>query len=173
MTGTFPAPRARRCRPTGEVVLGEDTHQDAHVAAALSLVGAVIGTGDWDADGVVDGGSFDDVAKLAVYVVDWTPDTMPLLFEGITGDHRDHRAAAKLGVIPVRRARCRASRHWTHPNTWSRSKPPPSSTERVFFARELSGALPRAFTDAPARPGPGRRGPGRRGPVDGVRVGGG
>ena len=42
------------------------------------------------------GGSFDDVAKLTVYVVDWTPDKMPLLREGVA------RAAAKLGVTPVK-----------------------------------------------------------------------
>lgn len=41
------------------------------------------------------GGSFGDVAKLTLYVVDWTPDKMPLLLEGIS------RAAAKLGVTPV------------------------------------------------------------------------
>ncbi|MET7690455.1 RidA family protein [Streptomyces sp. NPDC005483] len=41
------------------------------------------------------GGSFDDVAKLTFYVVDWTPDKMPLLLEGIS------RAAAKLGVTPA------------------------------------------------------------------------
>ncbi|MEU3301401.1 RidA family protein [Streptomyces sp. NPDC006678] len=41
------------------------------------------------------GASFDDVAKLTFYVVDWTPDKMPLLMEGLT------RAAAKLGVTPV------------------------------------------------------------------------
>ncbi|MER6319706.1 RidA family protein [Streptomyces sp. NPDC001581] len=41
------------------------------------------------------GASFDDVAKLTVYVVDWTPDKMPLLMEGIM------RAAAKLGAAPV------------------------------------------------------------------------
>ncbi|WP_327136071.1 RidA family protein (plasmid) [Streptomyces sp. NBC_01343] len=41
------------------------------------------------------GGSFADVAKLTVYVVDWTPDKMPLLLEGVA------RAAAKLGVTPV------------------------------------------------------------------------
>ncbi|MEU5015926.1 RidA family protein [Streptomyces angustmyceticus] len=41
------------------------------------------------------GGSFGGVAKLTVYVVDWTPDKMPLLLEGIS------RAAAKLGVTPV------------------------------------------------------------------------
>lgn len=42
------------------------------------------------------GGSFDDVAKLTVYVVDWTPEKMPLLGEGVT------RAAAKLGIDPVK-----------------------------------------------------------------------
>ncbi|EDY59053.1 MULTISPECIES: RidA family protein [Streptomyces] len=41
------------------------------------------------------GASFDDVAKLNVHVVDWTPDKMPQLLEGIS------RAAAKLGVTPV------------------------------------------------------------------------
>jgi enamine deaminase RidA (YjgF/YER057c/UK114 family) len=41
------------------------------------------------------GGSFDDVAKLTVYVVDWTPDKMALFGEGVA------RAAAKLGVTPV------------------------------------------------------------------------
>ncbi|MCX4852367.1 RidA family protein [Streptomyces canus] len=41
------------------------------------------------------GGSFDDVAKLNVHVVDWTPDKMPLLLEGMS------RAAARLGVTPV------------------------------------------------------------------------
>ncbi|MGW5468614.1 RidA family protein [Streptomyces chartreusis] len=41
------------------------------------------------------GATFEDVAKLNVHVVDWTPDKMPLLMEGIT------RAAAKLGVAPV------------------------------------------------------------------------
>ncbi|MFI9555614.1 RidA family protein [Nonomuraea endophytica] len=42
------------------------------------------------------GGSFDDVAKLTVYVVDWTQDKLPLLGEGVA------RAAAKLGVDPVK-----------------------------------------------------------------------
>ncbi|MFD3441036.1 RidA family protein [Streptomyces sp. NPDC058685] len=41
------------------------------------------------------GGSFDDVAKLTVYVVDWTPDKMPLFLEGVA------RAAEKLGGTPV------------------------------------------------------------------------
>lgn len=38
------------------------------------------------------GASFDDVAKLTVYVVDWTPEKMPLLGEGLA------RAAERLGV---------------------------------------------------------------------------
>ena len=42
------------------------------------------------------GGSFDDVAKLTIYVVDWSPDKLPLLGEGVA------RAAAKLGVDPVK-----------------------------------------------------------------------
>ncbi|PWV84419.1 Enamine deaminase RidA, house cleaning of reactive enamine intermediates, YjgF/YER057c/UK114 family [Prauserella marina] len=42
------------------------------------------------------GGSFDDVAKLTVYVVDWDPGKMPLLGEGIG------RAAAAMGVDPVK-----------------------------------------------------------------------
>ncbi|SDJ78664.1 RidA family protein [Streptomyces indicus] len=42
------------------------------------------------------GGSFDDVAKLTVYVVDWSPEKMPLLGEGVG------RAAEKLGVDPVK-----------------------------------------------------------------------
>ncbi|WP_069762399.1 RidA family protein [Streptomyces sp. LUP47B] len=41
------------------------------------------------------GGSFDDVAKLTFHVVDWTPDKMPLLLEGMS------RAAARLGVTPA------------------------------------------------------------------------
>ncbi|AUX29317.1 MULTISPECIES: RidA family protein [Sorangium] len=41
------------------------------------------------------GGTFNDVAKLTIYAVGWTPDKMPLLLEGIA------RAAAKLGVVPV------------------------------------------------------------------------
>jgi len=41
------------------------------------------------------GGSFDDVAKLTVHIVDWTPAKMPLFLAGVA------RAAAKLGVTPV------------------------------------------------------------------------
>ncbi|SHN48167.1 RidA family protein [Cryptosporangium aurantiacum] len=42
------------------------------------------------------GGSFDDVAKLTIYAVDWSPEKLPLLGEGVA------RAAAKLGVDPVK-----------------------------------------------------------------------
>ena len=38
------------------------------------------------------GGTFDDVAKLTVYVVDWSAEKYPLLGEGVA------RAAAKLGI---------------------------------------------------------------------------
>ncbi|PSK83575.1 enamine deaminase RidA (YjgF/YER057c/UK114 family) [Murinocardiopsis flavida] len=41
------------------------------------------------------GGSFADVAKLTVYVVDWTPDKIAALGEGVS------RAAGRLGVVPV------------------------------------------------------------------------
>ena len=41
------------------------------------------------------GASFADVAKLTVYVVDWTPDKMPQFLDGVA------RASAKLGVTPV------------------------------------------------------------------------
>jgi enamine deaminase RidA (YjgF/YER057c/UK114 family) len=41
------------------------------------------------------GATFDDVVKLVVHVVDWTPDKMPLLLDGIA------RAAATLGVTPA------------------------------------------------------------------------
>ncbi|MCS7482793.1 RidA family protein [Umezawaea endophytica] len=41
------------------------------------------------------GATFADVVKLTVYVVDWTPEKMPLFAEGVA------RAAAKLGVTPI------------------------------------------------------------------------
>ncbi|GIF13940.1 RidA family protein [Actinoplanes teichomyceticus] len=41
------------------------------------------------------GGSFADVVRLTVHVVDWTPDKMPLLLDGIA------RAAARLGFTPA------------------------------------------------------------------------
>jgi enamine deaminase RidA (YjgF/YER057c/UK114 family) len=41
------------------------------------------------------GATFDDVVKLTVYLVDWTPDKMPEFVDGVA------RAAAKLGVTPM------------------------------------------------------------------------
>ncbi|MGC3000788.1 RidA family protein [Streptomyces sp. G35A] len=94
-----------------------DAYRQVSVATGSKLV-FVAGQVSWDADGVTVGpgdlaaqveqcyvnigtalsgvgGSFEDVAKLTVHVVDWTPDKMPQLMEGIT------RAAAKLGMTPV------------------------------------------------------------------------
>jgi enamine deaminase RidA (YjgF/YER057c/UK114 family) len=42
------------------------------------------------------GGSFDDVAKLTVYIVDWSEEMLPALGEGVG------RAGARLGVDPVK-----------------------------------------------------------------------
>jgi enamine deaminase RidA (YjgF/YER057c/UK114 family) len=68
-------------RPVGEGDLAAQVEQAyLNIGTALAAIG----------------GSFDDVAKLTVYVVDWTPDKMPLLGEGVA------RAAAKLGVDPVK-----------------------------------------------------------------------
>ena len=41
------------------------------------------------------GATFADVVKLTMHVVDWTPDKMPLLLEGID------RASAALGIRPA------------------------------------------------------------------------
>ncbi len=94
-----------------------DVYRQVSVATGSKLV-FVSGQVSWDADGVTvgegdlaaqvercylnvgtalaeAGASFDDVAKLTVYVVDWTPDKMPTLLEGIS------RAAKALGVTPV------------------------------------------------------------------------
>lgn len=94
-----------------------DVYRQVSVASGSRLV-FVAGQVAWDAEGATvgagdlaaqveqcylnigtalaeAGGSFDDVAKLTVYVVDWDPGKMPLLLEGIS------RAAAKLGVTPV------------------------------------------------------------------------
>jgi enamine deaminase RidA (YjgF/YER057c/UK114 family) len=92
-------------------------YRQVAIATGTKLV-FVAGQVAWDADGVTvgegdlaaqveqcylnvgtalaeAGGSFDDVAKLTVYAVDWTPDKMPMLLEGI------ERAAGKLGVTPM------------------------------------------------------------------------
>jgi transposase len=49
MPSTSLAPQPRRRRPAGEVVLGVDTHRDAHVAAVLSVTGAVLATDEFPA----------------------------------------------------------------------------------------------------------------------------
>ncbi|GAA3936538.1 RidA family protein [Actinomadura viridis] len=94
-----------------------DVYRQVSIATGSKLV-HIAGQVAWDADGVTVGegdlaaqveqcylnigtalagigGSFDDVAKLTVHVVDWTPEKMPLLLEGIA------RATAKLGAAPV------------------------------------------------------------------------
>jgi enamine deaminase RidA (YjgF/YER057c/UK114 family) len=42
------------------------------------------------------GGSFDDVAKLTVYIVNWSAEMLPALGEGVG------RAGARLGVNPIK-----------------------------------------------------------------------
>ncbi|QKV90862.1 RidA family protein [Streptomyces sp. NA02950] len=94
-----------------------DAYRQVSIATGSKLV-FIAGQVSWDAEGTTVGegdlaaqveqcylnvgtalagvgASFDDVAKLTVYVVDWTPDKMPLFLEGVA------RAAAKLGVTPV------------------------------------------------------------------------
>ncbi|WP_236241295.1 RidA family protein [Streptomyces sp. CC228A] len=91
-----------------------DVYRQVSVATGTRLV-FVAGQVSWDADGntVAEGdltgqveqcyvniatalagvgASFDDIAKLTVHVVDWTPDKMPPLLEGI------RRASTRLGV---------------------------------------------------------------------------
>ncbi|MGW1541258.1 RidA family protein [Streptomyces sp. NPDC002309] len=94
-----------------------DAYRQVSVATGSKLV-FVAGQVSWDADGVTVGegdlaaqvercylnvgtalaavgASFDDVAKLTAYVVDWTPDKMPRFLEGVA------RATARLGSTPV------------------------------------------------------------------------
>jgi enamine deaminase RidA (YjgF/YER057c/UK114 family) len=94
-----------------------DAYRQVSVATGSKLV-FIAGQVAWDADGVTVGegdlaaqveqcylnvatalagvgGSFEDLAKLTVYVVDWTPDKMPLFLEGVA------RASAKLGITPM------------------------------------------------------------------------
>ena len=91
-----------------------DFHRQVSIATGSKLV-FMAGQVAWDADGALVGegdlaaqveqcylnvgaalaeigGSFDDIAKLTIYVADWTLDKMPLVQEGRA------RACAKLGV---------------------------------------------------------------------------
>jgi enamine deaminase RidA (YjgF/YER057c/UK114 family) len=92
-------------------------YRQVSIATGSKLV-FVAGQVAWDADGVLvgegdlaaqveqcylnigtalteAGATFDDVAKLTVYVVDWSPDKLALFLEGVD------RAAAELGGTPV------------------------------------------------------------------------
>ncbi|MFI5999332.1 RidA family protein [Streptomyces sp. NPDC051366] len=94
-----------------------DLYRQMSVATGSKLV-FIAGQVAWDADGVIvgegdlvaqveqcylnvaaalaeAGASFDQVAKLTVYLADWAPDKMPLFVEGVA------RAAAKLGATPA------------------------------------------------------------------------
>ncbi|MFJ3841709.1 RidA family protein [Streptomyces sp. NPDC090054] len=94
-----------------------DAYRQVSIATGSKLV-FIAGQVAWDAEGVTVGvgdlaaqveqcyvnivtalaevgASFDDVAKLTLYAVEWTPDKMPQLMEGI------NRAAARLGAAPV------------------------------------------------------------------------
>lgn len=94
-----------------------DVYKQVSIASGTKLI-FIAGQVAWDAEGVTVGegdlaaqveqcylnigsaladigGSFDDVAKLTFYVVDWIPDKMPSLLDGIS------RAAERLGVTPV------------------------------------------------------------------------
>ncbi|MER6254169.1 RidA family protein [Streptomyces sp. NPDC001584] len=76
----------------GQVAWGADgvTVGEGDLAAQVERCYLNVGTALAEA-----GASFDDVAKLTLYVVDWTPDKMPQLMEGMS------RTAAKLGSVPV------------------------------------------------------------------------
>ncbi|MFD5096991.1 RidA family protein [Amycolatopsis thailandensis] len=92
-------------------------YRQVSIATGSKLV-FIAGQVSWDADGAVVGegdlaaqveqcylnigialaavgATFDDVAKMTVYVVDWTPDKLALFLEGVD------RAAVKLGGTPV------------------------------------------------------------------------
>ncbi|MFI9456799.1 RidA family protein [Amycolatopsis sp. NPDC052450] len=92
-------------------------YRQVSIATGSKLV-FIAGQVSWDADGAVvgegdlaaqveqcylnigtalaaAGATFDDVAKMTVYVVDWTPDKLALFLEGVD------RAAAELGGTPV------------------------------------------------------------------------
>ncbi len=70
---------------------------------AYDANGDTVGTGDYAAQAEqaylnvatalrAVGGTFDDVVRVTMFVVDWTPDKTALVLEGVT------RAGAKLGI---------------------------------------------------------------------------
>jgi enamine deaminase RidA (YjgF/YER057c/UK114 family) len=67
----------------GQVAWETEDDLAAQVEQAYVNVGAALAAA---------GGSFDDVAKLTIYAVDWTPDKMPALLDGIA------RGSAKVGT---------------------------------------------------------------------------
>jgi enamine deaminase RidA (YjgF/YER057c/UK114 family) len=94
-----------------------DFHRQVAIASGSKLV-FMAGQVAWDADGTLvgkgdlaaqveqcylnvaaavaeAGGNFDDVAKLTIYITDWTPDKMSLVQEGRA------RALAKIGVTSL------------------------------------------------------------------------
>ncbi|MFF5721291.1 RidA family protein [Streptomyces buecherae] len=94
-----------------------DAYRQVSIATGSKLI-SVAGQVAWDAEGTTVGegdlaaqveqcylnvntaltavgATFADVTRLTVYVVDWTPDKMPLFLEGAM------RAGARLGATPV------------------------------------------------------------------------
>ncbi|KRV50784.1 enamine deaminase RidA [Wenjunlia vitaminophila] len=73
----------------GQVAWGADGHTVGVGDLAAQVEQAYLNVGTALAEA---GASFDNVVKLTVYLVDWTPDKMPLFVEGVA------RASAKLGI---------------------------------------------------------------------------
>ncbi|SFK19042.1 RidA family protein [Amycolatopsis sacchari] len=73
----------------GQVALDAEGHKvgEGDLAAQVEQCYLNVGTALAEA-----GATFDDVVKLTVYLVDWTPDKMALYVDGVS------RASAKLGV---------------------------------------------------------------------------
>ena len=102
---------------------------------AVDASGAIVGVGDLATQAeqcylnvatalAAAGASFDDVAKLTVYLVDWTPDKMGRFVEGVT------RASTKLGIAaPLPPLTGIGVAALADPDLLLRSRPPQSSTE--------------------------------------------
>ncbi|MFB4197172.1 RidA family protein [Streptomyces carpaticus] len=94
-----------------------DAYRQVSIATGSKLV-FVAGQVSWDADGTTvgegdlaaqvercylnaatalaaAGATFRDAAKLTAYVVDWTPDKLPVFLSGVA------RAADRLGITPL------------------------------------------------------------------------